>query len=323
MHDYTDLIKNSTDDSDQSLIKDFNKDVLTGDEKNNNAKIEAKSSPISKGEKAQLQAPVPGLAADHDTSASSNSGISQTTASHSEIALPGNNDFAGQNNQSAWQQQSVDQKQTSNRSQINEDPQVAFRAMKQPWSDETLSPAYSVVNDSIVQQGRYDKGEPYYERMIAVDLDALGPHHPSVANDLTGLANLYMRQQKYDKAEPLLIRARQIYQDSYGADNLLTINTCASLALAKSHLGQTDQAADLYRTALSRSQSTLGPNNLETARILNEFGLSLLPSRETPRITNVLRLGGGQYGGGRRTEEPHACRLPERLCKRPAQSWTN
>lgn len=173
--------------------------------------------------------------------------------------------------ESAWHKQSLMQLNASKQSQVNEDPGVILRGIEQPWSDKTLSPAYKIVNDSIVGHGRYEQGADYYERMIAVDIDALGPHHPSVANDLNGLAQFYIHKQNYAQAEPLLARAYAIYREAYGMDNILTINACASYALVEFHLGKVDTAAELYRTALSHSESALGPNNLETARVLNEL----------------------------------------------------
>ncbi len=55
----------------------------------------------------------------------------------------------------------------------------------------------------------------FYERMIASDIDSLGPEHPSVARDLSGLATVYLTQKRYDDAKPLLQRALKIYEQAY------------------------------------------------------------------------------------------------------------
>ncbi len=88
--------------------------------------------------------------------------------------------------------------------------------------------------------------------MIAIDIDALGPSHPSVANDLNGLAQLYIAQKRFKEAQPLLIRALSIYDQMYGTNNLLTVNTRASLASVELQLGTSDKAAELFRNALSQ-----------------------------------------------------------------------
>jgi len=173
---------------------------------------------------------------------------------------------------SFWQTQ-IDKQVTDSRtveSNINE--AVADRAMRMPTTDATLAPAFRVVNETIFAQNKYGLGESQYQRMIATDIDALGPNHPSVANDLNGLAQLYISSQKFSEAKPLLERALSIYSASYGNGNVLTINTKASLALVESQLQNLDAAARLYREALSNAQEALGPNSLETAKILNGMG---------------------------------------------------
>lgn len=173
----------------------------------------------------------------------------------------------------SWWQAQVDKQLTDSRkaeSTLNES--VAERAMRMPTSDATLAPAYRVVNETIFAQNRYGLGESQYKRMIATDIDSLGPNHPSVANDLNGLAQLYISQQKFSEAKPLLERALSVYNGAYGSGNVLTINTKASLASIESRLNNYDTAARLYREALSNAQESLGPNSLETAKILNGMG---------------------------------------------------
>jgi tetratricopeptide (TPR) repeat protein len=265
MSEYTDLLK-TDDDSDKSLIKDFDKDILGKPQ-----------PPASSNQDEQKPLPKP----DQHSSINSNSpdvssaqnsvnisSLNQTAAPSSPLATNASPTTANQND-SAWQKQTMFDRSASGQAQSNEGSQVTLRGMASPWSDQALSPAFKIVNDSIVNQTRYDKGEDYYQRMIAIDLDALGPHHPSVANDLNGLAQFYISRGSYAQAEPLLIRAYQIYQQVYGMDNLLTINACASYALVESRLGHADRAEELYRDVLAHCQSALGPNNIETARILN------------------------------------------------------
>jgi len=71
----------------------------------------------------------------------------------------------------------------------------------------------------------------FYERMVAVDIDSLGPEHPSVARDLSGLASIYLLKNQYDAAKPFLTRALNIYTKVYGPDYLLTKRTRALLNL--------------------------------------------------------------------------------------------
>jgi tetratricopeptide (TPR) repeat protein len=70
----------------------------------------------------------------------------------------------------------------------------------------------------------------FYERMIAIDIETLGPNHPSVARDLSGLASIYLLQRKYDEAKPLLQRALKIYSGDY-SNQLLVKRTETLLKL--------------------------------------------------------------------------------------------
>jgi tetratricopeptide (TPR) repeat protein len=177
---------------------------------------------------------------------------------------------------SNWQSQSQFQLKAEQRGNTNESEMVALRGIQLPSSSDvaTLRPMFKVVNDNVFKDNRYRLSEPQYKRMIASDTDSLGPNHPSVANDLNGLAQLYMAQGKYAEAKPLFEKALNIYENAYGSDNLLTVNTRAALATAEFQTGNMDTAARLYQEALTKSQQVTGPNSIETAKILN--GLAYL-----------------------------------------------
>lgn len=243
MHDYGDLLKGN-DTSNKDLIKDFQEDIMN-----------SKNPPVSPPEK-RIQGSVQSVQTD-----------SEKVELRQTIAPPNAS-------QSQFQIASQNQLTASRQGQTDANSAVALRGLIDPTSDRTLAPAYKVLSDSIFKQNRFEKGESYYQRMIAIDIDALGPNHPSVANDLNGLAQLYIAQQRYKDAQPLLIRALSIYDQTYGANNLLTVNTRASLASVELQLGNADKAAELYRNALTQGRTSLGPNSIETARILNNLAYS-------------------------------------------------
>lgn len=174
-------------------------------------------------------------------------------------------------NQSAWQSQS-DQSAANRKSfQTDEEPKILLRGLNQNYSESALSPAYRNMNEAIFDQSHYGKGEAFYQRKIAADLKSLGNNHPSLANDLSGLALFYMTQTRYADADALLVRALSIYKAVYGPGNILSIRTLSTLASARFHQGKVAEAEEFYRSALSLCQSNLGPNNIETARVLNDL----------------------------------------------------
>ena len=173
---------------------------------------------------------------------------------------------------SAWQKEMTAASAQRKNFQNNEEQRVLLRGFKQPFTDTTLAPAYHIQSEVLNNQHPYKQGEDYYERMVAIDIKALGPNHPSVADDLTALALLYISQERYAEAKPILLQALSIYENMYGSNNLLVTRTRESLALVYNKLGESQRALALYDDAITKSHVSLVPNNLETARMLNELG---------------------------------------------------
>lgn len=93
-----------------------------------------------------------------------------------------------------------------------------------PDSGETQPPASfpnitaGKVSDFASSESLSQQRVTFYERMIATDIDSLGPNHPSVARDLYGLASVYLAANQYQEAKPYLERALEIYQRVYKSD---------------------------------------------------------------------------------------------------------
>lgn len=172
---------------------------------------------------------------------------------------------------STWHEAQRHQLNVAANAQIGEASNLALSEIQKSSSSSALAPAFSIVNETLLKQSHFDKDEEFYQRASAIDLNSLGPNHPSLANDLNNLAQLYIVQEKFIQAEPLLQRALSIYEKAYGQKNVLTISTLASLAFVEFHLGKSEKAAEFYTTALGDGEAVLGPNSLELARILNEY----------------------------------------------------
>ena len=52
-------------------------------------------------------------------------------------------------------------------------------------------------------RSQYDRAEPLYERLLAIQKKVMGVDHPEVATTSGILAGMYHAQTKYDRAEPL------------------------------------------------------------------------------------------------------------------------
>lgn len=265
-HEYGDLMK-GTDQSDRDLVDDFQKDIFNKTKPDEKGQDPGPSSTQS-GSGSRISAPQTEAASSDSSPTNSDQFRHRLASVSTETGSPTSTA------QSQWQQQSDLQLSKSRTADTNENELVSLRGIHMPSSDEALKPAFKVVSDTVFQQNRYHLGEAQYQRMIAADVDSLGPNHPSVANDLNGLAQLYIAQRKFTEARQCLVRALGIYQSTYQSRNVLTINTVATLASVETNLGNLTEATRLYREALSNAQETLGPNSLETAKILN--GLAFL-----------------------------------------------
>lgn len=258
LNDYNDLLK-KTDNSDKNLISDFQNQVLK----------DRRGFPVP-------TTAVPPSTWQKQTKALSNGTDDQQNKEEQKILL---RDFQQPLTSprlkvppSAWQKQiNVLSDRTSDQ-QNNEEQQILLRGFKQPFSNSTLAPAYKTMTDDLYSQHSYKQGEDYYERMIAIDIKTVGPYHPAVADDLTGLALLCISEHRYAEAKPLLLRALSIYESVYGSDNLLVTRTRSSLAFVLNKLGETQESLSLYDQAFKRGRIFVDPNNLQTARMLNELG---------------------------------------------------
>ncbi len=272
MHEYGDLIK-SNDHSNSDLIDDFDKDIGGGEdgkiEIDEKSEIDGNSSretgwrssdskPLREQVKREVVLDSGGL--------SLRPPIESKKDSKDRLSGSGSADGSQYEKLTARRMDKFGDRQTD----VNQ--KIALRGISPAEMATSLEPAYEAVNKSVFNQKRYSINEQQYKRKIAIDLDALGANHPSVGNDLTGLAQLYIAQNEAEKAKPLLEKALKIYDSTYGADNLLAINTRILLAQVEFQLGEYDRATGYYQEALSQGQKS--PGTLETARVLN--GLAYL-----------------------------------------------
>ncbi|MDR3615713.1 MAG: tetratricopeptide repeat protein [Candidatus Obscuribacterales bacterium] len=116
--------------------------------------------------------------------------------------------------------------------------------------------------------------EEFYERMIATDLDSLGPNHPSTARDLTGLAYVYISEKRLPEAKPLLERALSIYKNAYGADPLMVKRAETMLsAIDSTSTSSLESSRDVNEILASLKPVPIGVQKMEVALRLNYLAL--------------------------------------------------
>jgi tetratricopeptide (TPR) repeat protein len=127
----------------------------------------------------------------------------------------------------------------------------------------------ATLNDLAViydETKRFDQGEKYYKRALAIRERAFGKSSDDVATTLNNLANLYKDRGSYAQAEPLYNRAVQIYSEKKNQPLLaMSYNNLASLMVKEN---KPEQAIQFYSKSLAAADASLGPTNHHTLDIL-------------------------------------------------------
>jgi CHAT domain-containing protein/Tfp pilus assembly protein PilF len=100
-----------------------------------------------------------------------------------------------------------------------------------------------------------------------------GTGHPTYANALGSLANVYSRQGQYAEAEVHLKRALAIKEARLGRDHAELAGTLNNLAIALRLQGKYAEAADLLKRALSIVEAKFGRNHPGMAIVLNSLAI--------------------------------------------------
>ena len=114
---------------------------------------------------------------------------------------------------------------------------------------------------------------PLYQRALAINENALGKYHPSVAITLDNLARLYKTQGKYEEALSLYQRALAVNENTLGNAHPSVATTLNNLAALYRAQGKYEQALQLYQRSLVISEKALGTAHPDVASTLNNLAL--------------------------------------------------
>src|SRR5262245_46599793 len=131
----------------------------------------------------------------------------------------------------------------------------------------------SYLGLALDQAGHYTEAEPYLNRALAIRENALGADHPSTAESLNNLAELYRLQGKYAEADPLYKRALDITEKALGADHPSTATSLNNLASLYVSQGKYAEAEPLLKRALAITEKARGADHPSTATSLNNLAL--------------------------------------------------
>jgi eukaryotic-like serine/threonine-protein kinase len=154
-------------------------------------------------------------------------------------------------------------------------------------------------------QGEYAEAIALYERVLAIDEDALGSEHPSVALVLSNLAVVEQAAGDPARARELLERALVIRERVLGPDHRDVASTLANLANAHRGLDQLDRASELHRRALEIRERTYGPDSIDVAQSLNNLANALRDSGDVAGSAALLERALAIFEARMGPDHPH------------------
>lgn len=128
-----------------------------------------------------------------------------------------------------------------------------------------------------------------HEAELEVDLmkQMVGTTHPSIADYLTRLADLYCRNKMYEEMEPLLIDALKIRELAWGAEDARVTTELKNLAKLYCVQKRYGLAEPLYRRAIAIRVKALGDSHPKVADIEEQYARML---RKIHRISQAEEL---------------------------------
>ncbi len=139
--------------------------------------------------------------------------------------------------------------------------------------NERLASLLLNVGTLHASRGRYDQGEPYLRRALALMQPRHPDAHPDVVQILNNLGLLNKRLSRYADAERYLVRAMNATRLLYGDTSQLTSYPIDNLGALYVVMGRLAQADSLLHASLQIQQRAREPNQLDLSETLHQLGL--------------------------------------------------
>ena len=123
----------------------------------------------------------------------------------------------------------------------------------------------------LFHHGQHQQAEPLLKRALAINVRRLGTEHPSIADYLNNLANVYSVQGRYEQAEQLYWPALAIYEKVSGPGSPDTADIDTNLANIYSEQGKYERAELLYQRALAIYEKICGADHPRVGTSLNNL----------------------------------------------------
>ena len=120
--------------------------------------------------------------------------------------------------------------------------------------------------------GRYPVSDSLNQRVLAIDREIYGSHHPNVAMDLINIGAIRFEGGEFADAETFYRQALEIVRSWFGANHPETASTLTMLGRALVAQERHAEAATILQQALGILEGAYGPVHPRVASALNELG---------------------------------------------------
>jgi tetratricopeptide (TPR) repeat protein len=119
----------------------------------------------------------------------------------------------------------------------------------------------------------YELAQPIAERVLALDEQFKGPHHPSTATSLDNVAGCLRGQGKFNEAQPLQERVMAILERVHGPNHPEVATALSNLGYLHVRLGDHRRAKGMLERALVIREQALGPQHLAVAHTVDHLAV--------------------------------------------------
>lgn len=148
--------------------------------------------------------------------------------------------------------------------------------------------------------GTFEEARELQERALAIRDQALGQHHPAVAQSLNDLANVQFSVGAYAEARSLYERALAIREDVLGPGHPAVAQSLNNIANVHTLTGAYVEARALLERALVIQEQALGPEDPDVAGTLNTLAAVYISTgayaEARPLLDRALAIDEQAYG---------------------------
>ncbi|THC87591.1 hypothetical protein EYZ11_012963 [Aspergillus tanneri] len=120
------------------------------------------------------------------------------------------------------------------------------------------------VINCLASDGRYYEAELFYNKLMRINQNKIGPEHPDTLTSIESLASTYWNQGRWNEAEKLEVQVMETRKTVLGAKHPDTLTSMANLALTYRSQGQWNKAEKLFVHVMETGTTMLGAEHPDT-----------------------------------------------------------